>query len=41
MGRNNLLGYVLRPPIAAEHLTFTEEGLVAIPAANKDIADIS
>jgi hypothetical protein len=30
VGRNNLLGYVLRPPIAQEHVTFTEEGLVAI-----------
>jgi hypothetical protein len=24
------LGYVLRPPMAQEHITFTEEGLVAI-----------
>ena len=30
VGRKNLLGYVLRPPIAQEHVTFTEEGLVAI-----------
>jgi hypothetical protein len=30
VGRNNLLGYVLRPPIAAEHVTFTDDGLVAI-----------
>jgi hypothetical protein len=30
VGRNNLLGHVLRPPIAQEHVTFTQEGLVAI-----------
>jgi hypothetical protein len=30
VGRTNLLKYVLRPPIAQEHVTFTEDGLVAI-----------
>jgi hypothetical protein len=30
VGRTNLLRYVLRPPIAAEHVTFTEDGLVSI-----------
>jgi len=30
VGRNSLFNYVLRPPIAQERVTFTEEGLVAI-----------
>ena len=30
VGRTNLLKYVLRPPIAQEHVTLTDEGLVAI-----------
>jgi hypothetical protein len=30
VGRTNLFKYVLRPPIAQEHVTLTEEGLVAI-----------
>ena len=30
IGRTNLLKYVLRPPIAQEHVTLTDEGLVAI-----------
>jgi len=30
LGRTNLLKYVPRPPIAQEHVTFTEDGLVAI-----------
>jgi len=30
VGRTNLLKYVLRPPIAQEHVTLTDDGLVAI-----------
>jgi len=30
LGRTNLFKYVLRPPIAQEHVTLTEDGLVAI-----------
>ena len=30
LGRTNLFKYVLRPPIAAEHVTLTQDGLVAI-----------
>ena len=29
-GRTNLFRYVLRPPIAQEHVTMTDEGLVAV-----------
>jgi hypothetical protein len=28
LGRTNLLKYVLRRPIAQEHVTFTEDGLL-------------
>jgi hypothetical protein len=37
-GRTNLLKYVLRPPIAQEHVTLTDEGLVAIQL-NKPFRD--
>ena len=30
VGRTNLFKYVLRPPIAQEHVTMTDEGLVAV-----------
>jgi hypothetical protein len=30
VGRTNLLKFVIRPPIAAEHVTLTEDGIVAI-----------
>jgi Putative transposase. len=30
VGRENLFKYVLRPPVAQEHVTLTDDGLVAV-----------